>query len=235
MRRRILLITHESDARPGRVGHVLRASGYETVACRPFAGDPLPVSLDDVAGVVVFGGRMSANDDHLHYIDAELRWIPRVLEAGTAFLGICLGGQLLARALGATVAAHPAGLHEIGYTEIRPTAAGAATFARPMHVCQWHSEGFALARGADLLATGSVFPHQAFRFGRAVALQFHPEVTDHILARWVADDAEFAKPGAQPREEHFAGARLHNGSVARWLSGFLDGWVGGGAATVAAE
>ncbi len=156
---RILVLTHEPDASCGRVGDTLTAGGYCLVPCRPFAGEALPKAMHEYAGIIAFGGRMSSNDEHLDYIRAELRWIPSVLAASTPYLGICLGAQLLARALGAGVAPHPDGLHEIGYTRIRPTAAGVGHFPAPMNVYQWHGEGFDVPQGAELLAAGEVFAH----------------------------------------------------------------------------
>ena len=78
--------------------------------------------MDGYAGTIVFGGPMSANDDgKLPGIRAQLDWIPTALDSGRPFLGICLGAQLLARALGATVKPHPAGLAEIGYFPVSYT------------------------------------------------------------------------------------------------------------------
>ena len=232
---RILVVTHEAEASAGRVGDELIARGLPVQHCRPFAGDTLPEAVGDYAGVVVFGGRMSANDEHLDYICAELQWIPKVLSTSTPYLGICLGGQLLARVLGASVAPHAEGLHEIGYTRIRPTAAGIGHFPAPMHFYQWHGEGFEVPRGAELLAAGDTFPNQAFRFGRAFGLQFHPEVTKSILERWTRDGRDMDLPGAiRDREAHFAGARQYDDAIAAWLKTFLDDWLGMDRATAAA-
>lgn len=225
--RRILVVTHEAEASAGRVGDELVAGGFHLQHCRPFAGETLPEAVGEYAGVVVFGGRMSANDEHLDYIRAELQWIPKVLSASTPYLGICLGGQLLARVLGASVAPHADGLHEIGYTRIRPTAAGIGHFPLPMHFYQWHGEGFDVPRGAELLAAGDVFANQAFRFGRAFGVQFHPEVTRPILERWTRDRREMNLPGAiGDPEAHLAGWRQHDGAVAIWLKAFLNDWFG---------
>lgn len=235
MTRKVLVVTHEAEASTGRVGEELQARGYQLELCRPYAGEPLPEAPAAYAGVVVFGGKMSANDEHLDYIPSELHWIPKVLSAGTPYLGICLGGQLLARVLGAGVARHAEGLHEIGYTRIRPTAAGLGNFPAPMHVYQWHCEGFEVPRGAELLAAGDVFEHQAFRFGEAVGLQFHPEVTPAILERWTGDGRDMDRPGAtKDRGEHFEGARRHDGAVEAWLKQFLNEWLGASSATAAA-
>ncbi len=220
----VLLVTHERKASPGRVEDLLHAQGVETQRCRPFAGEPLP-DPTRFSGVVVFGGGMSSNDEHLPFIRAELDWIPTVLAAGTPYFGICLGAQLLARSLGAAVRRHEQGLHEIGFARITPTEAGRDVFGVPMHVYHWHGEGFAIPPGATRLASGEVFENQAFQYRHAIGVQFHPEVTPTIMARWFVDLADFHLPGAQPRESHEAAAPAYLPVVDRWLDGFLKRWL----------
>ncbi|PSN77160.1 glutamine amidotransferase, partial [filamentous cyanobacterium CCP4] len=160
------------------MGEVLKSLGFSLDVRCPALGQPLPATLEGHSAVVVFGGPMSANDDHLDFIRQELDWIAIALASDKPYLGICLGAQLLARTLGAAVVAHPAGQREIGYYPIVPTAAGRDLLPGPLMVYQWHQEGFTLPTGSQLLATGALFPHQAFRYGqRAYGLQFHPEIT----------------------------------------------------------
>ena len=82
--------------------------------------------------------------------------------------------------------------------------------------------------GAELIATGDTFANQAFRYGHACfGLQFHPEVTRHIMHRWTVLGAHrFAMPGAQPRQAHLDGNLIHDSAVKNWLSAFLDLWLG---------
>jgi GMP synthase (glutamine-hydrolysing) len=224
MTRAILLVVHHTASDPGRVARQLRALGHKITVCRPFAGDPLPHGLNGFSAAVVFGGNMSANDLSLDFIRAELDWIPSAVDSGKPFLGICLGAQLLAKAMGAEISSHKEGHYEIGYTSIRPVGP-AQVFDAPMHVYQWHGEGFSLPQTAELLAQGDTFENQAFRYAQAIGLQFHPEVTAKIVGRWTdhAPD-QLLLPGAQPLESHFSGIRRHDPGVVKWLRKFLRDW-----------
>ena len=151
--RPVLVVLHQENSTPGRVGNVLRALGHRLDVRRPRFGDQLPETLDAHAGAVIFGGPMSANDSD-RYIAAEIDWIEIPLREQRPFLGICLGAQMLARQLGAPVAPHPEGVTQIGYYRVRPTAAGLALCPNwPDQVYHWHREGFELAAGSELLAS----------------------------------------------------------------------------------
>lgn len=230
MSEKVLLIVHQETSDPGRVGAALKARGFELDLRRPVMGDPLPENLDDHEGAVIFGGPMSANDDHLAFIRAEIDWIPVALRAGKPFLGICLGAQMLARALGGSVTTHPDGWHEIGYFPIRPTPQGAflfpGTYASGLCAYEWHGEGFDVPNGAVPLAAGHYFPNQAFGFGAAYAIQFHPEVTAKMMRFWTLRAAHrLVLPGAQSREEQIEKGDRVDADVDRWLDGFLDHWL----------
>jgi len=227
---RILLVMQDTGSQPGLIGAKLRERGFELEVRRPLQGTPLPEAVETLAGVVVFGGVMSANDGaRLPGIRAQLEWIPRVVEAEVPYLGVCLGAQLLAKTLGAGVGPHPEGLVEVGYSEVSPTEAGRELFDAGLHVYHWHQEGFELPAEAVLLARGGRFPNQAFRHGEnAYAVQFHPEVTQAMIRQWLAGGAEsLARPGAQPPAAHLEGHERHGGGVGAWIDGFLDAWLGG--------
>ena len=119
----VLLILHQEHSSPGRVGQVLARLGYPLDVRRPRFGDPLPESLVVLVCAVIFGGPQSANDT-AEIIKRETDWIGVPLRDDKPYLGICLGGQMMARHLGAQVTPHPQGHAEIGYYPIRPTAAG---------------------------------------------------------------------------------------------------------------
>ena len=133
MVRKILIIVHQTTSDPGCVGQMLRKNGYELDICCPSNDQPLPTTMDDHDGVVIFGGPMSANDTDLPFIRQELNWISIALAADKPFLGICLGAQLLARVLGAKVSPHADGMTEIGYFPIVPTPEAAPYFKQPLY------------------------------------------------------------------------------------------------------
>ena len=223
----VLIVLHQEHSTPGRIGNALRSRGYTLDIRRPRFDDPLPKTLQQHAGAVIFGGPQSANDPD-EFIRREIDWIKVPLKERKPFLGICLGAQMLARQLGARVYKHPQGHAEVGYYPIRPTAAGREICqAWPDHVYQWHREGFDLPRKASLLAEGDAFPVQAFSTGGGpYALQFHMDVTHAMMCRWTTRGHErMAMPGAQQRQAHFDGRLMHDGACRAWLDSFLDHWL----------
>ncbi|HTV32106.1 MAG TPA: glutamine amidotransferase [Methylocella sp.] len=228
LRRRILIILHQKHSTPGRFGQILRAHGCELDCRLPRYGDPLPPTLRDHAGVIVFGGPMSVNDEEA-WLRREIDWIGVPLKENAPLLGICLGAQMLARHLGHPVRRHPHGRVEVGYYPIIPTEHGHRICECPFpnHVYQWHREGFDLPGGAILLAKGQDFEAQAYRYHeKAYGFQFHPEVTFVMLCRWSLLNFErLAEPGARPRHRHLEGWIRHDRDVARWSSAFLHSWL----------
>ncbi len=225
---RVLVVAHRLPASLGRLGTKLVSRGLQVDVRCPVEGDVLPRQTERYRGVVVLGGPMSANDDNeLPGIRAELDWIPEVLDAGTPYLGLCLGAQLLARALGATVSRHPEGAAEIGYYPLYPTPEGSALFPSAMNVYHWHMEGFEMPSGSKLLATGETFQNQAFRYdGNVYGLQFHPEVTREILLHWLESGMErLALPGAQQADGQLDSYGEHHEPLGLWFDRFLDHWL----------
>lgn len=236
MTSKVLIIVHQKTSVPGHVGVLLEERGYMLDRRCPCIGDPLPTTLDEHEGVVVFGGPMSANDDHLDGIRAELEFMDVVLREKKPYFGICLGGQILARALGSKVYLHDEGHVEVGYTKIHPTGEGRPYFEHSDHFYQWHKEGFDVPQDARLLASGTRFPNQAYLYGdNALGIQFHPEITLEMIQRWTAGAAHRMElPGAQPKEAHLKGFEMFGAAIDRWGRATLD-WLGmGGSRTAAA-
>jgi GMP synthase (glutamine-hydrolysing) len=225
----ILTILHQPNSNPGRVGAMLRARGHALDRRCPLHGDALPDDLSGYAGTVIFGGPMSANDDHLPGLRAELTLIERALAKDHPLFGICLGAQMMARVLGGRVARRPDEAVEVGYYPIHGTPEGRrlGLFDEGgMCVYQWHQEGFDLPAGGRLLARGQAYPNQAFATGRAAyGLQFHPEVTHEMMERWMAKAGHMLSwPGARGATAHRADRLRHDAALGRWLTRFLDHW-----------
>ena len=220
----VLLIVHQKKSVSGHIGALLSNLGYNLDKRCPCIGDPLPQNLENYAAVVVFGGPMSANDCVMEGIKKELDFIPGVLKLKIPFLGLCLGGQLLARVLGAKVSPHELGHIESGFTKIYPTKIGEDWFAESDIFYQWHREGFNVPDGAQLLAKGDKFPNQAFLYGsNAIATQFHPEITRDMIDRWTMHGAHrLNRPGAQPRQAHVKGWEVYNQQIDLWAKSLLN-------------
>lgn len=227
--KKILIVVHQPTSDTGLVGKILQSRGYTLDIRVPSQQDELPPTLDNHDAVVIFGGPMSANDSEtLPFIRAELDWIPVALESGKPYLGICLGAQLLARVLGATVQPHPDNWVEIGYFPVMPTGIDTEQFSQLLQVYHWHSEGFELPHGAVPLFAGDIFKNQAFRYGeKAYGLQFHPEMTRKMLEKWTTEGVHMLNlPGAQSRDQQLRQHSLYAPVMEDWLTGFLCHWLG---------
>ena len=199
---------------------------------KPFKGEPLGEVDDTVAGTVVYGGPFVVTETERHpFLLDEARWIESCMRRELPVLGICQGAQAIAHVLGAEVGPLPGEPHEFGYYPIYASETGRKFMPDVLHVTQSHFHGFGLPAGAKLLATGDVFPHQAFKYGkRTFAFQFHAEVTIPGFRRWQAADwARYGKPGAQTREEQNRLALEHDPGQESWFVGFLENFLRSGA------
>jgi GMP synthase-like glutamine amidotransferase len=187
---RILAIVHVDDTGPGVFADVARERGHELVYW-PIAQDRHPPGAPESFDAVwVFGGGMHPDQDEDHpWLAVEEVALRRVLERGVPTLGVCLGGQLMARALDAPVERAPE--PEIGWLPVTllPAAADDPLFhdlPERFLACQWHSYRFRVPEGATLLAESAIAP-QAYRVGRSAwGMQFHAEVSRESLAYWIA-------------------------------------------------
>lgn len=223
----VLIILHQAHSNPGHVGQWFANNGHPLDIRRHFDGDPLPATLAQHCGAVIFGGPQSANDTHA-FLRREIDWIGVPLKEQKPFLGICLGAQMLAHHLGAKVDHCRHGTVEIGYHPVRPTVAGRHLGPLPERVYQWHREGFDIPKGATLLATSDgAYPNQAFAVGNtAFGVQFHPEITFAQVNRWSGNNPpRLLMRGARPRHEHIDGHLVHGPRVRFWLDHFLRRWT----------
>jgi GMP synthase-like glutamine amidotransferase len=198
---------------PGLLGPVLEDAGLHTVVVRLDRGQELPPP-DGLGGVVVMGGAMGVHDtEEFPWLEDERRWIAAAVAADVPVLGVCLGAQQLAAALGATVRTGPA--PEIGVGAVSLTPEGRADpvlgpEGEDVAVIHWHGDTFDIPAGAVRLATGDRYPNQAFRYGRAVyGLQFHIEVDDAMAEAWAPElPAEVSLAVGDRRVVEAAGRRV---------------------------
>jgi GMP synthase (glutamine-hydrolysing) len=222
------VIRHVAFEDLGSFGPLLERQGY-AIHYADAGYDELVDSNSDL--LIVLGGPIGANDDADYpFIRDELRLIERRAQANKPVLGICLGSQLIARALGAKV--YRAKAKEIGYKPLQLTDAGQQSCLAPLAgtpVFHWHGDTFDLPAGARHLASTDICPHQAFAWGNddsVLALQFHPEVTARGLERWyIGHTGELAAVGLSIPQLRADAAR-HNPAleasagdvVPRWLA-----------------
>lgn len=192
----LLIIQNDPEVPLGCYGHYLRQWQVPFRLLSTYAGEALQ-SAGDPGAIIVLGGAMGVGDtDRFPFLLQVKRFVAEAVEQEIPFLGICLGGQLLAEVLGANVSSHRFG--EKGTLPVSITDEGKRDpllqgISSPFITFQWHNDSFDLPVDATLLARSQACPHQAFRYGRhAYGTQFHPEVNAVIVdnwARWSDDTA----------------------------------------------
>jgi GMP synthase (glutamine-hydrolysing) len=183
------MIRHVAFEDAGSLAEILRQRDFHVEYVEAGMMDVGAIDPHSPDLLVVLGGPISANDkDDFSFIEQELELLRARMKADLPTLGICLGAQLMAMALGARVYRGPG--KEIGWLPLTLSPEGEQSPLK--HLCgegvrvlHWHGETFDLPKGVAALACTSDYPNQAFRWGRrALALQFHPEVTYPGLERW---------------------------------------------------
>ena len=221
MTARLLVVQHEPSSPPGLLGPAADAVGVELQVVEA-PGEPVPVRLDGADGLVVLGGEMDADEtDPYPHLTRTIDLVRDAAAREAPVLGICLGAQLAAAALGGRAYPGPAG-EELGWTKVELTEAGRAdpvlgALQEPVELFEWHHDTFDPPPGATLLAGGAVYPGQAFRLGSVVAVQFHPEVDGPLLAGWWATSTP---PPDYPIDEAVAGANRNAANATRLLEAF---------------
>jgi GMP synthase (glutamine-hydrolysing) len=227
--RTALILQHDPSIHLGNIGPVLVEHGYELRIVDVTADDIAAIDPADADLVVVLGGEMGAyQTDEFPFLQAEQALLRKRLEAERPTLGVCLGAQLIAGALGERV--YKGDTMQIGYRRVEPTAAGAVSPIRHFDgvpVVQWHGDTFELPERATRLASSGDYSNEAFAIGDfALAVQFHPEVTDEMHETWVSDgynelDQHAIDPDAMRRDRELYSARMQEASRAafsEWLS-----------------
>jgi GMP synthase (glutamine-hydrolysing) len=221
----LLAIQHVPWEGPHRILDACGALRVRTV--KPLAGQELPAH-EEVAGAVVMGGPMNVDEvERFPALAAEREWLSEAVDLGMPVLGVCLGAQLLARALGAEV--RPGAAPEIGFAPVEvtdpddPVLGGLAPRAEVLH---WHGDAFDLPEGATHLASSERTACQAFRAGNAWGVLFHPEADFALVEAWLEvpamiDEAVAALGDAGEHELPERAAELETDLIERTGPGFV--------------
>ena len=191
----------------------------------PYRGDTLP-EIATITALIVLGGAMGALDDARFPFLTELKTlIGSVVSARIPYLGICLGGQLLAAALGAEVVYHR--WEELGALDVSLTEEGRKDrlfegISEEFKSFQWHHDSFDIPVGGVLLASSAACPHQAFRIGESAwGVQFHPEVTEPIIRAWCAWSRTTAEKADTLVADFSSSAEEYRANSRRLVTNFL--------------
>ncbi len=203
----LLVLNHSPHSGIERLGETLNDFGHNLRTINLHEGDPLPVDLDSVDGIVSCGGTPSANDDSLEWLAGEMDLIRAAHEHCLPVVGLCLGGQIATRALGGTVAQRDDGMH-LGWAEVSLTPTGRED---PLHAgIAWTSPQFhwnrehvvAPPKGARVLATSPNCAIESWALGlRTYALQYHPEIRRETIDVWIDDDPYALEEAKLTRDE----------------------------------
>lgn len=187
-----LIVCHKSTLDAGAFTDILHERGHEIDIHLGFNDEVVGLSPDNHDLAIFMGGPMGVYQaDIFPYLNNEIKYIEKRLAKNLPYLGICLGGQLMAKALGAEVYPGKAG-KEIGWHSIKVNEAGIKTPIKHLDasltpMMQWHGDTFDLPKDAELLASSDLYVHQAIGYGdKAIGLQCHPEVTKGNIELWLA-------------------------------------------------
>lgn len=232
--KRVIAIRHLAFEDMGCFAEVLQQRGIELVYVDAARDDIAAITPGDDDPLVILGGPISVNDTADYpFLEQELGLLRQRLALDKPTLGICLGAQLMARALGAEV--YPGPEKEIGWAPLQLSAAGLQSALRVLqqtgptaaHVLHWHGETFDLPAAATLLASTEHYIHQAFACGRhSLALQFHIEATASGLENWYVGHAtEIAQTPGLSVPGLRAQAQLHAATTAALGRRFFAAWL----------
>lgn len=226
--RECVAIRHLAFEDLGYFDAVLRKEGWNVTYVDAPTSESREIERLSPELLIVLGAPLGANDGGDYpFLDAELRLLEQRLEHNHPTLGICLGGQLMARALGAVVAS--AVRSEIGWLPLQLTASGMKSALRHFGnepVFHWHGDAFDLPEHAIALASTPDCPHQAFGVGANIlGLQFHPEVTPRGLEPWYVGHYRALQSGGPDVNELRAQAERHGSRLQHNGTQFLSEWL----------
>lgn len=194
MGRKVLIFQHVPHEILGTFDPLLKSEGIRMKYINFSRQTDVDINLDSYDGLIILGGPMSVNQsDQYPHLEEEIRWIKKALEKDLFVLGICLGAQLLSRALGGKVSKNP--VTEIGWYDVELTDGGLKDpllkhFNSVEKIFQWHGDTFSIPKDCVHLAKSKGCENQAFRYGKKVyGLQFHLEVSRELIERWLNVEA----------------------------------------------
>jgi len=227
--RKTALAIHNVDFEGlGTLRQTLEARGYAIQPVDALTADWDAVAKERADLVVVLGGTLGVADEPAYpFLSQELRFIRQCLAQQVPLLGICLGAQLIARALGASV--RPMGVKEIGFAPLQLTPEGAASALGALAgvpVLLWHGDMFDIPPGARRLAHTAICQNQAYALGQHVlGLQFHLEADARDMERWlVGNAAELAQVAGDPHNLRAQAAR-HGPAMAEAAQRVFGQWL----------
>ena len=185
----VVIMRHAPTEGPGYFATYLERHGVPWRVVKVDAGEPLPEDTRACSGLAFMGGPMSVNDD-LQWITAALALIRRAVADDVPVLGHCLGGQLMAKAMGGQVTRNP--VKEIGWGKVDVVASPEAErwFGAPVASFEsfhWHGETFSIPPGATRLASSAHCENQMFALGPHLGMQCHVEMTPELIRAWCND------------------------------------------------
>ena len=212
----VIILKNVPAEGPGTIEDYLRDAGilYQVV---DVASEVIPPA-DSFNTLVMLGGPMSVNDEKEYpYLTYEMKMAEQFMKKGKKVFGVCLGAQLMARALGAKV--YPGPEKEIGWYDIELVGEGiqdqlmgklaihprSGGYRKKLKVFHWHGETFDIPQGAERLARSELYPNQAFRYGNnAYAFQFHIEVSKQMILDWLKSESVDMTEIEKQTEQYYA-------------------------------
>lgn len=188
---RVLVLQHIECEDLGGMEKSLEDNGIKYNYIPLYAGAKIPQKIEDYSGIIILGGPMNVYEEKKYpFLIEEDKLIKKALKKDLPILGICLGGQLIAKASGAKVLTGHR--KEIGWFNVQLTEEGTkdplfSGLPKKFKVFQWHSDTFNIPSNAKKLASSEIFPNQAFRLGKSYGIQFHIEVMDSTIYNWLEE------------------------------------------------
>ena len=213
----VLIVKHVDSEGPGSIEVHLEREKVPYQILNLEQSNHFP-KLDDLTHIILLGGPMNVYEENQYpFLRQEDLFIKEAIQRGKRILGICLGAQLIAKALRAKV--YKAPVKEIGWYDLSLTEEGRADplfsrFPKTFSAFQWHGDTFDIPNAGKRIATSSPVPNQAFRYGEnAYGLQFHLEVTEEMIEQWMKDYDEEFEAGNAP---HFSKEEIRKGTRMKW-------------------